>query len=84
MGQTVAPNGSASADDDFTFSSALPDEVAPTTNNLQFTQNEIGFTFEVSRRESVESTVEIMAKFSNLSALPITDFTFQVAVTKVC
>jgi hypothetical protein len=91
MGSTSTPpptqqapaNGSTAADDDFTFSSALPDETPPSANTLQFGREEIGFTFAISRREGAESIIDVEAKFSNFSTTSITDFTFQIAVTKV-
>ena len=75
-------NGAPPVDDDWNFSSALPDEM-PMKSTLVVSQKEIGIVFQVSRKATDETTVEILAKFSNRSSNPITELTFQVAVTKV-
>ena len=75
-------NGAPPADDDWNFTSALPDEL-PTKSTLVVSQKEIGITFQVSRKATDETVVEILAKFSNRSSNPITELTFQVAITKV-
>jgi ADP-ribosylation factor-binding protein GGA len=80
--ETKATNGYV-IDDDWNFSSALPDDGLPSSSTITVSQKEIGIVFNVSRRTTDESVIEILAKFSNRSPNLITEFTFQVAVTKV-
>ena len=70
-------SGNAGGEDEWTFSSALPDQ--PT--ELAVTNSSIKTIFAVSR--SSESEMVIQSKISNGTAGPITDLTFQLAVTKV-
>lgn len=81
--QPTPSNGSSLIEDDFTFTSALPEEAPPASNQLQWTEDRIRFDFSVSRSKESESVVLIEAKFSNVSSDIISEFTFQVAVTKV-
>jgi ADP-ribosylation factor-binding protein GGA len=77
-------NGS-SADDDWEFSSAVPDEL-PLKDTITVSDGkEVDIVFEISRAddEPDPNTVNILAKFSNKTPKPITEYTFQVAVTKV-
>ena len=75
-------NGS-SADDDWNFSSALPEDNLPSTVSLVVSDKEVAISFKVSRRESDEAVLDILATFSNKSGSAITEYTFQIAVTKV-
>ena len=76
-------NGTTAADDEFEFSSAVPEEETPRTSVIDFNHNELDITFEVSRPEATASAIHILAKLSNKGKEAITEFTFQVAVTKV-
>lgn len=71
------PRVSTSNDDEWTFSSALPDQ--PT--GLTVTNSAIKTVFSVSRAS--ESEMVIQSRISNNTANPIGDLTFQLAVTKV-
>ena len=72
------------ADDDWNFSSALPEDAAlPLSNELVVSNNSVKITFKASRNDSSDSVVSIMARFSNNTFKVITEYTFQVAVTKV-
>ena len=75
----------AAADDDWNFASALPAESSslPTTNEIVVSQNAVTVAFKASRTEKPESPIAIMASYSNNTAQLITEYTFQVAVTKV-
>ena len=80
---TQNANG-AGTDDDWNFSSALPEDSSlPTATTITVSDKEVAIIFEVTRRKTDESVLEIMAKFSNKSAKVITEYTFQVAVTRV-
>ena len=77
-------NGST-ADDDWDFSSALPDESAslPMSKDLSVSNSQVAILFKLSRPSTKESVVAINAHFSNNSSSLITEYTFQVAVRKV-
>ena len=80
---TQNTNGN-SVDDDWSFSSALPEDSSlPNAINLIVSDKEVAIHFDVSRRKGNDPVLDILAKFSNKSAHAITEYTFQVAVTKV-
>ncbi|KAF6235505.1 hypothetical protein HO173_006188 [Letharia columbiana] len=78
-----ATNG-ASADDDWTFTSALPDDGSelPAHNSLTVSNTAVKVDFRVKRPESTDSAISISALFSNNTPSLITEYTLQVAVTK--
>ncbi|KAI4210422.1 MAG: hypothetical protein LQ351_006714 [Letrouitia transgressa] len=79
-------NGTANsiADDDWNFASALPDDSAsfPSTKELTVSSTSVNIAFKVVREEGDTGLIKILASFSNLTGSLITDYTFQVAVTK--
>ncbi|MCJ1277929.1 hypothetical protein MMC21_005743 [Puttea exsequens] len=84
---TVSPkasNGAASTiDDDWNFASALPADdptALPASIDILISTTAVHISFQVSR--SSDSSVSIRASFSNNTPQPITEYTFQVAVTK--
>ena len=81
---TQQSNGT-SADDDWNFSSALPDDGSslPTTNNVNVSTTAVNISFAVSRPSDRDSVINVLAKFSNTTPSPIMEYTFQVAVTRV-
>ena len=78
-------NNGGSADDDWNFSSALPEERLnlPGSRDLQVSNTSVGIQFKVSRPSVSDSVVSVLAHFSNNTSSPITEYAFQVAVTKV-
>ena len=86
-GQTSHGSGhktnGASAEEDWDFASALPDEGLPTANAIMVSNTLVNITFEISRTDKSGDVVAIMARFSNNTPNLITEYTFQVAVTKV-
>ena len=74
-----------STDDDWNFASALPDDGSslPTTNHLVVSNTAVHISFAVSRPSDRDSVINVLAKFSNATPSPITEYAFQVAVTKV-
>ena len=72
------------AEDDWNFSSALPVESLPSTSTIVVSEKDVGIVFEASRDASNETTVKVLAKLSNKTSTSITEYTFQVAVSKVC
>lgn len=79
------PTNGASVDDDWDFTSALPDDGSelPAHNNLTVSNTSVKMDFCVERPESTDSAISISASFSNNTPSPITEYTLQVAVTKV-
>ncbi|KAA6408935.1 MAG: vhs domain-containing [Lasallia pustulata] len=73
-----------SADDDWNFTSALPDDGSslPTTNHLVVSNTAVHISFAISRPSDRDSVINVLAKFSNATPSPITEYTFQVAVSK--
>lgn len=78
----IANNGVAApaADDEWTFSSALP----PQQHDLTVTDSAIKTIFHVSRLAAATDYLEISSRISNNTPQVISDLTFQLAVTKVC
>ncbi|MCJ1381493.1 hypothetical protein MMC17_004604 [Xylographa soralifera] len=72
----------ASTDDDWNFSSALPEDSLPSSASLIVSSKDVEIAFDVSIRKTDDSVIDILATFSNKSSNPITEYTFQVAVTK--
>lgn len=83
-GPVTQSNGST-ADEDWNFSSALPDESVslPSSKDLSVSNSTVTILFKLSRPSNKDSVVAINAHFSNTSANLITEYTFQVAVRKV-
>lgn len=78
-----ATNG-ASADDDWNFTSALPDDgELPAHNTLTVSNTSVKIDFRVERPENTDSAISISALFSNNTPSLVTEYTLQVAVTKV-
>ncbi|KXS93935.1 hypothetical protein AC578_7079 [Pseudocercospora eumusae] len=71
-----APAPTAGGDDEWEFSSALPD--GPTS--ITVTNSGIHTVFDVSRAN--DSELLIKSRISNASHQPVSDLTFQLAVTK--
>lgn len=65
--------------DEWTFSSSLPEQA----HDITVTNSSIKTVFHVSRPSSADNYLMIESKTSNNTAQPITDLTFQLAVTKV-
>lgn len=79
-----ATNGT-SADDDWNFTSALPDDGSelPAHNKLTVSNTSVRIDFRVERPENSDSAISISASFSNNTPNLVTEYTLQVAVTKV-
>lgn len=76
LGASAAADTSG-GDDEWTFASALPDQ----SSELTVTNTSLHVVFNVSRQP--DSHILISTKFSNNTAQPVSELTFQVAVTKV-
>lgn len=79
-GGTSSPAPAAStADDEWEFASALPDQAV----DLTLTNARVNITWNVRRDLSDANVVLIQSRTSNNSDVPMSNFTFQVAVPKV-
>lgn len=82
---TTAGVATPPADDEWSFTSALPTESAlPTTNRVRVLDSLLAVDFEARRKPGEPRTIQIMALFSNKSSQPLTELHFQVAVERVC
>ena len=71
-------------DDDWDFASALPEDThLPTSNEVIVTNTSVKILFRVSRSPQSSDTITITAHVSNNTSNLISEYTFQVAVTKV-
>ena len=83
--QPSQSNG-VSTDDEWNFASALPEEPSqrlPSTNQIVVSTSLVGISFQCSRSQGQDSLVEILATCVNNTSTEITEFTLQLAVTKV-
>lgn len=70
-------------DDEWSFASALPEENGrPTSNDIVVTDNVLKIVLHATRQSGADSVIIMTAKFSNKQAQPVSELTFQVAVTK--
>lgn len=76
--QTTTTSASAAGDDEWTFTSALPN----TSATLTLHDSTIKITWLVSRPSQDPTLIEIASKISNNTSQPISELTFQVAVTR--
>lgn len=72
----------APADDEWNFTSALPESSLPSSNRLEVLNSSLKIEF-TSRRVPGQPTIQVTAQFSNNTSQPITELHFQVAVEKV-
>ncbi|KAL9096314.1 MAG: hypothetical protein Q9165_001311 [Trypethelium subeluteriae] len=72
-------NGAATAaDDEWTFSSALPDS----SHDLTVVHSNIHVLFHISRQPGPDNVILIQSRISNNTPQPISQLAFQLAVTK--
>lgn len=72
----------AADDDEWAFSSALP-EGLPASNTLDVSTTSLGISLHASREAQSPSIITMSLSFSNRSDQAITELTFMAAVTKV-
>ncbi|QSZ31457.1 hypothetical protein DSL72_001022 [Monilinia vaccinii-corymbosi] len=71
----------ATDDDEWAFSSALP-EGLPSTNDLTISNTNLKISLNATREPSTPDVITLSVAFSNNANEPISDLTFQAAVTK--
>lgn len=72
----------AAADDEWDFTSALPESTLPSSNQMQVLNSSLRIDF-ISKRVPGQPTIQVTAQFSNNTSQPISELHFQVAVEKV-
>ena len=77
--------GSTATEDDWDFASALPGDnmSLPTSNEITVSKTSVTVRFKITRSNKPEAPITITASYSNNTPSLITEYTFQVAVTKV-
>jgi ADP-ribosylation factor-binding protein GGA len=81
---TAIPPAPANDDDEWSFSSALPESNGlPSSNSITITDSTINISLHATRKSPSDSIITMNVKFSSKVAQLITELTFQVAVTKV-
>jgi hypothetical protein len=78
-----ATTSTSTDDDEWAFSSALPDAL-PTSNDLTVNNTNLKIFLNATRDASVQDQINLSLAFSNNTDQPVSELTFQAAVTKVC
>jgi len=73
----------AADDDDWAFSSALPDS-QPSSNTFSVSETQLGISLHATREPTNPSVITMNLRFSSNADQPISELTFMAAVTKVC
>lgn len=80
----AAPPAASGDDDEWAFSSALPESNdSPLSNNITVSDTSVYILFHASRPSPSDPVINLSVRFSSRVPQPITELTFQVAVTKV-
>lgn len=82
-GQTEANNNSG-GDEEWTFTSSLPEGTLPSTNKVRVLNSALVIDFAARRNPGHDRQIHIVALFSNSTSRPLTELHFQVAVERVC
>jgi len=75
-----ARNSALVTEDEWTFSSSLPDQ---STQEIALVNSSLHIVFHVSKAREADGAIKIKAAVSNNTTTPIADFTLQIAVMKV-
>ena len=73
----ISNTAASNDDDEWTFASAVPDQ----SKDISVSNTSVNVTFNVSRES--DDVILIKSRISNNTSQPVTDLTFQVAVSKV-
>jgi ADP-ribosylation factor-binding protein GGA len=82
--QAAAP--AQNDDDEWSFSSALPPEAVPSQKDITVSSSEVKIDLNATRNKLVEAhknAIRLRFRFSNTTALPISEVHFETAVAKV-
>lgn len=72
----------AADDDDWAFSSALP-EGLPASNTITVSNTHVNITLHAKRQPQTPDIITMTVRFTSKAQQPVSDLTFEVAVTKV-
>ncbi|KAK2849607.1 hypothetical protein FQN49_005589 [Arthroderma sp. PD_2] len=72
---------SSELDDEWTFSSALPEETLPSQNTVEVLNTSVGIKVQVKRLPG-ENRIHGLVSFSNNTPQPISELHFQIAIEK--
>ncbi len=82
--QVSQRNKAASTEEEWTFASSLPDQShLPPVNEVAVTDTAVNIVFAVSRPAGDDKSITMVVRSSNNTPELISDFTFQIAVTRV-
>jgi hypothetical protein len=70
-------------DDEWNFTSSLPESSLPSTQRVQVLNSSLKIDFVARRHPQQQRQIHIVAYFSNATSQPLNDLHFQVAVEKV-
>lgn len=79
--QAAPPAPTAADDDEWAFSSALP-EGLPASNTIQVSETALSISLHAAREPQTPSVITMSITFSSKSDQPISELTFMAAVTK--
>lgn len=79
---TPTAPAAAADDDEWAFSSALP-EGLPSENTISVSETALGISLHVTREPTTPAVITLSLSFSGKTDQPISDLEFAVAVTKV-
>jgi ADP-ribosylation factor-binding protein GGA len=77
-----APAAAPADDDEWAFSSALP-EGLPSENTITVSETALGISLHATREATTPAIITLSLSFSSKTDQPISDLEFAVAVTKV-
>lgn len=81
--QPPAVAGSSGADEEWSFTSSLPEGALPSTNKIRVLDSSLVIDFAARRNPGQNRQIHIVAVFSNTTSRSITELHFQVAVERV-
>ena len=80
--QPAAATALAADDDEWAFSSALPESL-PSSNTISVSETSLSISLHAAREPQTPSVITMSLTFSNKTDQPISELTFMAAVTKV-
>ncbi|QKX56244.1 uncharacterized protein TRUGW13939_03345 [Talaromyces rugulosus] len=80
--QAASTSGGGAFDDEWSFTSSLPESTLPTSNRVRVLNSSLVIDFEVRRRPEDTKSIQMVALFSNATNQALTELHFQVAVER--
>ncbi|CRG85315.1 putative ADP-ribosylation factor-binding protein C25H2,16c [Talaromyces islandicus] len=81
-GPSQAVSTGGGFDDEWSFTSALPESTLPTSNRVRVLNSSLLIDFEVRRRLEDPKSIQLVALFSNATNQALTELHFQLAVER--